>query len=135
MVEPDSSVRNATDVATVLRYEVVLVPHWSIPSTIMSCVVKAGLPANLIAVAQQAEQVSCFMHWQLLACSLASTKGVDCCRQHLQPILFSSMSQAVACPAKHHRFSWQAQSLSSFSPAAMLQFLCIPGAFLCCNCT
>ena len=59
VVEPDSSVRNATDVATVLRYEVVLVPHWSIPSTFMSCVVKSGLPANLIAVAQQAEQVSC----------------------------------------------------------------------------
>ncbi|KAK9862967.1 hypothetical protein WJX84_003842 [Apatococcus fuscideae] len=58
VVEPDSSVRNATDVATVLRYEVVLVPHWSIPSTIMSCVVKAGLPANLIAVAQQAEQLA-----------------------------------------------------------------------------
>lgn len=77
MVEPDSSVRNATDVATVLRYEVILVPHWSIPSTIMSCVVKAGLPANLIAVAQQAEQVGCHMQFPLqLACTSNMRKQI-----------------------------------------------------------
>lgn len=55
-MEPNPAVSEAK-MATVLRYEVYIVPKWSIPSTIVTGVVKAGLPANIRAIADRAEQV------------------------------------------------------------------------------
>ena len=42
---------------TMLRYEISLVPKISIPSAALVHVVRAGLPANLKAVALRAEEV------------------------------------------------------------------------------
>eukprot|EP00884_Botryococcus_braunii_P019796 jgi/Botrbrau1/64/Bobra.0022s0057.1 len=57
VVEPNPAVTEAK-MATVLRYEIYIVPKWSIPSTIVTSVVKAGLPANIRAIADRAEQVA-----------------------------------------------------------------------------
>lgn len=58
MVEPDPTVRDGQSLgATKLRYEVIVVPKWSLPSTLVSQLVKAGLPANICAIAERAEQV------------------------------------------------------------------------------
>lgn len=43
--------------STVLRYEVAVVPHLSIPGAVVAHVVRCGLPANLTAVARRAEEV------------------------------------------------------------------------------
>ena len=43
---------------TLLKYEISLQPQMSIPSAIVTCVVKAGLPANIMAMAKRAEKVS-----------------------------------------------------------------------------
>ena len=43
--------------STLLRYEITIVPKLSIPSALVSCIVKAGLPANIMALAKRAEQV------------------------------------------------------------------------------
>ncbi|KAL3155899.1 hypothetical protein ABBQ32_012897 [Trebouxia sp. C0010 RCD-2024] len=53
-VEPDPSAHTTT----LLKYEISLQPKLSIPSAIVTCVVKAGLPANMRAMAKRAEQVA-----------------------------------------------------------------------------
>lgn len=55
IVQPDPSVRNG--LATSLRYEVSIVPKWSLPSTVITTVVRCGLPSNVRAIAEQAEKV------------------------------------------------------------------------------
>ncbi len=57
MVEPDPAVRDSLQFATVLRYELSLVPRWPLPPALVTHVVQAGLPANIRAVARRAEQV------------------------------------------------------------------------------
>lgn len=42
---------------TTLRYEISLVPKLSIPSAALVHVIRSGLPANMQAVAQRAEEV------------------------------------------------------------------------------
>ncbi|DBB03663.1 TPA: hypothetical protein ACH3X3_010990 [Trebouxia sp. C0006] len=54
VVEPDP----AAHTTTLLKYEISLEPKLSIPSAIVTCVVKAGLPANMMAMARRAEQVA-----------------------------------------------------------------------------
>lgn len=54
VVEPDPSAHTTT----LLKYEISLQPKLSIPSAIVTCVVKAGLPANMHAMAKRAEQVT-----------------------------------------------------------------------------
>ncbi|KAL0037090.1 hypothetical protein WJX77_012339 [Trebouxia sp. C0004] len=54
VVEPDP----AAHTTTLLKYEISLEPKLSIPSAIVTCVVKAGLPANMMAMAKRAEQVA-----------------------------------------------------------------------------
>ena len=54
VVEPDPSAHTTT----LLKYEISLQPKLSIPSAIVTCVVKAGLPANMTAMAKRAEQVT-----------------------------------------------------------------------------
>lgn len=54
VVEPDPSAHTTT----LLKYEISLQPKLSIPSAIVTCVVKAGLPANMHAMAKRAEQVA-----------------------------------------------------------------------------
>lgn len=57
-VEPDPTVRDGRSLGTTkLRYEISVVPKWSIPSTLVSHIVKAGLPANICAIAERAEEV------------------------------------------------------------------------------
>lgn len=53
-MEPDPSAHTTT----LLKYEISLQPKLSIPSAIVTCVVKAGLPANMTAMAKRAEQVT-----------------------------------------------------------------------------
>lgn len=53
VVEPDPIAQTST----LLKYEISLQPKLSIPSAIVTCVVKAGLPANMMAMAKRAEQV------------------------------------------------------------------------------
>ena len=43
--------------ATRLRYEISVVPKWPIPKSVVSHLVKAGLPANITAIAERAEEV------------------------------------------------------------------------------
>lgn len=50
---------------TKLRYEISVAPKWSIPSTLISQVVKSGLPANICAIAERAEEVICRLLWLL----------------------------------------------------------------------
>ena len=57
ILDPDPSVQNGLSLATVLRYEVSIVPKWSLPSTIITTIVRCGLPANVRAIATRAEQV------------------------------------------------------------------------------
>lgn len=57
VVEPDPAVRDGLQLATVLRYELSLVPRWPLPPALVTHVVQAGLPANIRAVARRAEQV------------------------------------------------------------------------------
>lgn len=54
VVESDPSAHTTT----LLKYEISLQPKLSIPSAIVTCVVKAGLPANMTAMAKRAEQVT-----------------------------------------------------------------------------
>jgi len=65
VVEPDP----AAHTTTLLKYEISLEPKLSIPSAIVTCVVKAGLPANMMAMATRAEQASALIVW--LSCSSA----------------------------------------------------------------
>ena len=58
IVEVDPSVQN--ELATSLRYEVSIVPKWSLPSTLVTTVVRCGLPSNVRAIAEQAERVHTF---------------------------------------------------------------------------
>jgi hypothetical protein len=53
VVEPDPAA--AAGSATRLRYDISLKPRLSLPSTIVSYVVRAGLPANIKAIAARAE--------------------------------------------------------------------------------
>ena len=58
MVEPDPAVRDGRSLgATRLRYEISVVPRWPIPSSVVSHLVKAGLPANITAIAERGEEV------------------------------------------------------------------------------
>lgn len=58
VVEPNPSVRDGRSLgATKLRYEISVVPKWPIPSSMVSHLVKAGLPANITAIAERAEEV------------------------------------------------------------------------------
>lgn len=62
----------AAHTSTLLKYEISLQPKLSIPSAIVTCVVKAGLPANMMAMAKRAEQVctsdgiSQHVHWSVM---------------------------------------------------------------------
>ncbi len=51
--------------ATKLRYEISVVLKWPIPSSVVSHLVKAGLPANITAIAEHAEEV---MRMSFLSC-------------------------------------------------------------------
>lgn len=55
LVEADPTVRQGM-LATLLRYEARLQPKASLPSAIVSQVLVAGLPANILAIARRAEQ-------------------------------------------------------------------------------
>ncbi|CAL8464995.1 g4530 [Coccomyxa elongata] len=58
-VEPDPTVRDGRSLGTTkLRYEISVAPKWSIPSTLVSQVVKSGLPANICAIAERAEELA-----------------------------------------------------------------------------
>ena len=57
VVEPDPAVRDGLQFATILRYELSLVPRWPLPAALVTHVVQAGLPANIRAVALRAEEV------------------------------------------------------------------------------
>lgn len=58
VVEPDPGVRDGKSLgATRLRYEISVAPKWAIPASLVSALVRAGLPANICAVAERAEQV------------------------------------------------------------------------------
>ena len=58
IVEPDPKVRDGRSLgATRLRYEISVVPKWPIPNSVVSHLVKAGLPANITAIAERAEEV------------------------------------------------------------------------------
>ena len=65
MVEPDPPAHTTA----LLKYEISLEPELSIPSAIVTCIVKAGLPANMMAMAKRAEQASPLIVW--LSCSSA----------------------------------------------------------------
>lgn len=41
-----------------LRYEVSIVPKLSLPSTVVTTIVRCGLPANVQAIAERAEQAN-----------------------------------------------------------------------------
>lgn len=63
VVEPDPTVRDGRSLgATKLRYEISVVPTWPIPSSVVSHLVKAGLPANITAIAERAEEVRLPFH-------------------------------------------------------------------------
>ena len=73
VVEPDPTVRDGLQFATILRYELSLVPRWPLPSALVTHVVQAGLPANIRAVAWRAEEV----HTNILLAAI-QVKGRVC---------------------------------------------------------
>lgn len=82
-VEPDPTVRNGRSLGTTkLRYEISVAPKWSIPSTLVSKVVKSGLPANICAIAERAEEVWHLFLW--LSCVCLSICCMAWCL-HLNP--------------------------------------------------
>ncbi|KAK9837252.1 hypothetical protein WJX81_001866 [Elliptochloris bilobata] len=58
VVEPDPGVCDGLQFATILRYELSLVPRWPLPSALVTHVVQAGLPGNIRAVARRAEELA-----------------------------------------------------------------------------
>ena len=73
MVEPVApGVPGGPSLATLLRYEISVVPKLSIPSALVAHVIRCGLPANLTAIARRAEQVMELLLRQCLpwACGL-----------------------------------------------------------------
>ncbi|KAL4523963.1 hypothetical protein Ndes2437A_g00525 [Nannochloris sp. 'desiccata'] len=70
--EPDAS--SSAGRATVLRYDISVQPRIPMPSAVVSYVVRAGLPANVKAVVQRAEQQA---NKRLQASGLASWAGVE----------------------------------------------------------
>lgn len=74
VVEADPSAHTTT----LLKYEISLQPKLSIPSAIVTCVVKAGLPANMMAMAKRAEEVRVSQ----LACVLGCSSCCFCIALH-----------------------------------------------------
>jgi hypothetical protein len=72
VVEPDAS--SSAGRATVLRYDISVQPRIPMPSAVVSYVVRAGLPANVKAIVQRAEQQA---NKRLQASGLASWAGVE----------------------------------------------------------
>lgn len=66
VVEPDPS--SAVGMATLLRFDICVRPKVMLPGAIVSYVVRAGLPANIQAVARRAEEVRCQLHGALVLC-------------------------------------------------------------------
>lgn len=56
VVEPDPS--SSSGQSSQLRYDILIVPQLPLPSSIVSYIVKAGLPANIKAVVKRAEQLA-----------------------------------------------------------------------------
>ena len=78
MVEPDPAVRDGLQFATILRYELSLVPRWPLPSALVTHVVQAGLPGNIRAVAQRAEEVRTRLRSCHGFCACATTSAERC---------------------------------------------------------
>lgn len=79
VVEPDPSVRDGRSLgATKLRYEISVVPNWPIPSSVVSHLVKAGLPANITAIAERAEEVRLCLYWHALFLVLCAVPSIWC---------------------------------------------------------
>ena len=95
VVEPDPAVRDGRSLgATKLRYEISVVPKWPIPNSVVSHLVKAGLPANITAIAERAEEVQSF--------ALLSDLQPALCMPHSlmqSPNLYSSSSSSSAMPS------------------------------------
>lgn len=72
IVEPDP--RSSAGMATILRYDISLQPVFLLPSTIISYVVRAGLPSNIKAISLRAEAMA---KERLQASGLASWAGVE----------------------------------------------------------
>ena len=70
----ESDVSSAADRATFLRYDIVIKPKFNLPSRIVSYIVKAGLPANIRAIADRAEMVAAA---KLKTSGLASWVGIE----------------------------------------------------------
>lgn len=56
VVEPSPGA-SSTGMATILRYDISIMPRFNLPSAIVSYIVRGGLPANIKAVAARAEKV------------------------------------------------------------------------------
>ncbi|KAL4425806.1 hypothetical protein ABPG75_009822 [Micractinium tetrahymenae] len=96
VVEPDPS--SAVGMATLLRFDISVRPKITLPSAIVSYVVRAGLPANIQAVARRAEEISAN---KLRASGLARWAGTE----DDPPI--PSAPTAAAVPA---RLSWEQEA-------------------------
>lgn len=72
VVEPDPS--SAVGMATLLRFDITVQPKISLPSSVVSYVVRAGLPANIQAVSRRAEEIAAT---KLRASGLARWAGIE----------------------------------------------------------
>lgn len=70
----ESDVSSPAQMTTFLRYEVSIKPKFSLPSRIVSYIVKAGLPSNIRAVASKAESMAAE---KIRVQGLASWAGVE----------------------------------------------------------
>lgn len=98
VIEPDAS--SSAGRATVLRYDISVQPRIPMPSAVVSYVVRAGLPANVKAVVQRAEQQA---NKRLQASGLASWAGVE---------------EDVPLPARWEDAAAEAQAAPSAATAA-----------------
>ena len=73
VVEPDAG-RSSGGHATILRYDIAVQPRIPIPSSIVSYIVRAGLPANIKSIVERAEALA---ERRLRASGLASWAGVE----------------------------------------------------------
>ncbi len=98
VVEPDPAVRDGRSLgATKLRYEISVVPKWPIPNTVVSHLVKAGLPANITAIAERAEEVRQLSMFLFKICVYSPAKVLHL--MHIWRLVHHPHSFALLCAA------------------------------------
>jgi len=104
----ESDVSSPAQMTTFLRYEVSIKPKFSLPSQVVSYIVKAGLPSNIRAVASKAESMAADT---IRVQGLASWAGVE-----VDPAIPPSDSGIQSYPRENSKEASMDSSLPSKGP-------------------